>query len=63
MLAILDRKDALHAELYKAVKPRIGKAYLDSWRAGLGWMTKTFTNEEESGERRIRTRAGLPLSA
>jgi hypothetical protein len=60
LLHITDRKDAFHSELYAAVKPQIASLYLKKWRENLSWATKTFTNEEEGGERRIRTRAGLP---
>jgi hypothetical protein len=38
----------------------VAKASITKWRSGLGWATKTFTNEETSGERNIRTRAGMP---
>ena len=60
MLQIRDKKDAFHSELYASVKPQIASLYLKKWRESLGWATKTFTNEEEGGERRIRTRAGMP---
>jgi hypothetical protein len=53
-------REAFHAELYATVKPQIASLYLKKWRENLGWATKTFTNEEEGGERRIRTRAGMP---
>ncbi len=60
LLQITDRKDAFHGELYAAVKPQVASVYLKKWRENLSWATKTFTNEEEGGERRIRTRAGMP---
>jgi hypothetical protein len=60
LLHINERKDEFHGELYAAVKPQIASLYLKRWRDGLGWATRTFTNEQEGGERRIRTRAGLP---
>jgi hypothetical protein len=60
LLHITDKKDQFHGELYGAVKPQIASLYLKTWRENLGWATKTFTNEEAGGERRIRTRAGLP---
>jgi hypothetical protein len=60
LLAIHEKREAFHAELYAAVKPQIASLYLKKWRENLSWMTKTFTNEEEGGERRIRTRAGMP---
>jgi hypothetical protein len=60
MLAVADQKAAFHRELYARVKPKIADAYISKWKAGLGWATKTFTNEETSGERNIRTRAGMP---
>jgi hypothetical protein len=60
LLHITDRKDEFHSELYAAVKPQIASSYIKAWKANLSWATKTFTNEEEGGERRIRTRAGLP---
>ena len=62
LLHITDAKDAFHSELYAAVKPQIASLYLKKWRENLSWATKTFTNEEEGGERRIRTRAGMPDS-
>jgi hypothetical protein len=60
LLQIRDKRDAFHGELYASVKPQIASLYLKRWRENLGWATKTFTNEEEGGERRIRTRAGMP---
>jgi hypothetical protein len=60
MLAMADQKEALHRELYARVKPKVADAYIAKWRSALGWATKTFTNEETSGERNIRTRAGMP---
>ena len=60
LLQIRDKREAFHSELYASVKPQIASLYLKKWRENLGWATKTFTNEEEGGERRIRTRAGMP---
>lgn len=60
LLQIRSKRESFHSELYAAVKPRIASAYLKTWRENLSWATKTFTNEEEGGERRIRTRAGMP---
>jgi hypothetical protein len=59
LLQIRSKREAFHAELYASVKPRIASLYLQKWRENLSWATKTFTNEEEGGERRIRTRAGM----
>src|SRR6185436_713273 len=60
LLQIREKREAFHGELYAAVKPQIASLYLKKWRENLSWATKTFTNEEEGGERRIRTRAGMP---
>jgi len=60
MLAVADQRDAFRRELYARVKPMIANAYISNWKSGLGWATKTSTNEETSGERNIRTRAGMP---
>lgn len=51
---------AAKAAFVARVKPQIAGTYVSKWKAGLGWATKTFTNEEGSGERNIRTRAGMP---
>src|SRR4051812_22598554 len=60
LLQIRSKRETFHSELYATVKPRIASAYLKTWRENLSWATKTFTNEVEGGERRIRTRAGMP---
>jgi fatty acid synthase, bacteria type len=60
LLQIRERREAFHSELYATVKPQVASLYLKKWRENLSWATKTFTNEEEGGERRIRTRAGMP---
>ena len=55
-------KDEFHKELYGRVKPQIAALYIQKWKANLSWWEKTFTNEEKSGERNIRTRMSLPYS-
>jgi hypothetical protein len=60
LLAIADHKDAFHSELYGRVKPQIASLYIQKWKQNLGFWERTFTNEEKSGERNIRTRMGLP---
>jgi hypothetical protein len=56
---IKGNRDEFLTELHARVKPQIAALYIEKWHESLGWWEKTFTNEEKSGERNIRTRMGI----
>jgi hypothetical protein len=56
---IKGHRDEFLTELHARVKPQIAALYIEKWHESLGWWEKTFTNEEKSGERNIRTRMGI----
>jgi hypothetical protein len=60
MLVIASRREAFHKALYAQVKPQIASLYISRWKESLGRIEKFFNpNIEQTGERNIRTRAGL----
>jgi hypothetical protein len=61
LLVISQKRESFHRALYAQAKPQIAAGYIDAWKKGIGGWRKFFNpNIEKTGERNIRTRAGLP---